>query len=346
MKTILKLIVLSSLLLVVTNSYSQAPEGINYQATVRNASGNLITNQSVSVIFAIKQNSTSGTIVYQENQTLTTNAYGGFVAIIGKGTVTSGTFAGINWGGDDHFLNVQVNGNDLGTTQMMSVPYALQAKKATIAENLSNPVWKKKASNGDYFTVGEPVIIGDSVQSANRLTIKDNSGGSETVDIIQTNAGVGDDVINMNVTTSASNSAPGQFLECAANGNVKAKINTNGIIELDSNLKISDGEINVTQKTGSANLIPIAYGFVSPSGSITTSGKTNNFSVVKSSTGIYDITITGESYYFSSYVCNVTLSDNAGFVTSTSISGKLRIYTRNTGGILTDRSFYFIVYKP
>lgn len=343
MKTTIKILLVASILMLSDFVRGQAPEGINYQATVRNASGNLMTNQSTAVIFAIKKTSTSGTIIYQETQTVTTNAYGGFVAIIGKGTATTGTFAGIDWGSDDHFLNVRINGNDLGTTQMMSVPYALHAKTA---DKIKKPIWKKKLSNGDYFTEGKPIIIGDSVSSASRLTIVDNSGASEMIDLKQTNGGSGDDVINMDVTSTASSSSPGQFIEAHANGNNKFSVNTNGTMNIDSTIRITDGEINRNQ-TSTANLVPIAYGYVSATGAITSTGRTNNFTVTKFATGIYDITITGESYFYTNYVCNTTLAtSSAGLMSTNSSSGKLRVYTRNLSGTATDRAFYFIVYKP
>ena len=124
-----RFILISLLIIGLINSFSQSPEGINYQATVRNASGNLLTNQAV-VVFTIRQNSALGTIIYSESHSLTTNGFGGFNSVIGTGTPSTGTFSTINWGANAHFLSVSVNGIILGTTQMASVPYALFAKSA------------------------------------------------------------------------------------------------------------------------------------------------------------------------------------------------------------------------
>jgi hypothetical protein len=128
MKTSTKISLIISFLAISFSSLAQAPEGINYQATVRNSSGALMTSQSVAVIFSIRQTSAIGTIIYQETHSVTTNNYGGFTAIIGGGAATSGTFNSINWSSNSYYLNVTVNGNDLGTTQLISVPYALYAK--------------------------------------------------------------------------------------------------------------------------------------------------------------------------------------------------------------------------
>ena len=130
MKTTIKILSIIWIMTLTNYCFSQTPEGINYQATVRNSSGALMTNQSVSVVFAIKQNSSTGTTVYQETHSVTTNGYGGFNAVIGAGTSTTGTFSTINWGTSTFYLNVKVNGNDLGTTQLISVPYALYAKSS------------------------------------------------------------------------------------------------------------------------------------------------------------------------------------------------------------------------
>ena len=128
MKNLIQFTLLTLFLTFGFSSLGQAPEGINYQATVRNSSGALMTSQSVTVVFAIRQSSTIGAIIYQENHTVTTNAYGGFNTIIGSGTATTGTFSSINWGTGTYYLSVTVNGNNLGTTQLLSVPYALYSK--------------------------------------------------------------------------------------------------------------------------------------------------------------------------------------------------------------------------
>jgi hypothetical protein len=70
---------------------------ISYQAIAANGSGNPIVNSNVGVRLSILDNSASGSTLYIETQTKTTNAQGLFNLVIGQGTVTAGTFAGINW---------------------------------------------------------------------------------------------------------------------------------------------------------------------------------------------------------------------------------------------------------
>jgi hypothetical protein len=112
---------------------AQAPSAIPYQAVARNSSGNLMVNQTISVRFSIREASVSGTIVYQETHGVTTNALGLFVVNIGQGIPVSGTFSTINWASGAKFTQVEIDATggtsytDMGTQQMLSVPYALYA---------------------------------------------------------------------------------------------------------------------------------------------------------------------------------------------------------------------------
>ena len=123
---------LISIVALVANA--QAPQGFNYQATVRNNAGALMTNASVQLKFSILQDTATGTVVYSENQTKTTDGLGQVSTVVGQGTALTGTFAAINWGTGTHFLAIELNtGNGfvaMGTTQLLSVPYALYANTA------------------------------------------------------------------------------------------------------------------------------------------------------------------------------------------------------------------------
>jgi hypothetical protein len=110
---------------------AQAPQGFNYQATVRNSAGQLLLNQNVLVKFSILQNSASGAIVYSENQTATTDDLGHINLVVGQGTSITGSFSSINWASGTYFLGIELNTGAgyvaMGTNQLMSVPYALNA---------------------------------------------------------------------------------------------------------------------------------------------------------------------------------------------------------------------------
>ncbi len=144
--------VFAFLIIIVTNCQiiklkAQAPQTFPYQAVARDVSGNLISNQTIALRFSILNASNIGTVAYQETQMATTNSLGLFNVNIGQGTVTSGTFATINWATSTKYLKVELDiagGNNytvMGTTQLMSVPYALNAEKS------NDNVWTKTGNN-------------------------------------------------------------------------------------------------------------------------------------------------------------------------------------------------------
>lgn len=136
---ILKSISLTALLgISVLTAMAQAPESFNYQAVIRDAAGEITSNSAMNVRFSIKEDSPSGTTTYREFVDLTSNEFGLINHAVGTGTVDLGTFEDISWSANGMFLQVEVSFNngpyaDLGTTQMVSVPYALEAKHATNA---------------------------------------------------------------------------------------------------------------------------------------------------------------------------------------------------------------------
>lgn len=127
---------LATVLLTVT-VWAQSPEKMSYQAVIRNANNNLITSQQVGMQISIIQGSASGTVVYVETQTPTSNANGLVSFEIGTGT-TSDDFSSIDWANGPYFIKTETdpaggtNYTITGTSQLLSVPYALHAKTAEI----------------------------------------------------------------------------------------------------------------------------------------------------------------------------------------------------------------------
>jgi hypothetical protein len=115
-------------------SVNPVPPGIPYQAVVRNANGQVAANAAVTTRFTLHQNTADGAVEYQETHALATNAQGLMSTVLGQGTAVQNTFASINWANTTKFLQVEVDlGNgyvDLGTQQLMSVPYAMYAANA------------------------------------------------------------------------------------------------------------------------------------------------------------------------------------------------------------------------
>ena len=106
------------------------PDAISYQTVIRDASGDIIPNQTVSMKFLIRQGTPSGTVVYSELHSPTTNEFGLVNLEIGRGTPDSTSFNSIAWPDDKHFTEVLLDENggssftSMGAQEMLSVPYA------------------------------------------------------------------------------------------------------------------------------------------------------------------------------------------------------------------------------
>ena len=129
MKNILSILAIS--FFVNTIIAQSVPQKINYQAVAHDANGDVLANKNLNVTVGILSGSAVGTLVYEETHSVTSNQYGLFYFKIGEGVVSSGAMNTITWETTDHFVNVNVNGDDLGTTQLVSVPYALASGSAS-----------------------------------------------------------------------------------------------------------------------------------------------------------------------------------------------------------------------
>jgi hypothetical protein len=129
-----KLFITCAAMLLAVFVFAQSPNKMSYQAVIRNNSNALITNQAVGMRVSIIQGNSSGTAVYVETHTPTTNANGLASIEIGGGLVVSGTFSTINWANGPYFVQTETDPaggtsySIAGTSQLLSVPYALHAK--------------------------------------------------------------------------------------------------------------------------------------------------------------------------------------------------------------------------
>lgn len=132
----MKRILFFLLLLAGTTLLAQAPQAINYQGIARDLAGAPLISQSIGLRLSIHSGSSSGTIVYRETFSLTTNTFGLYTAQIGRGTPVSGTFSSIAWGSSPYFLEIEMditggtNYAAAGTSELISVPYALYAENS------------------------------------------------------------------------------------------------------------------------------------------------------------------------------------------------------------------------
>lgn len=178
-------------------SAAQVPQAISYQAVARNNAGNILANQLISLRFSVRDNTSGGTILYRETHSLTTNSLGSFTMNIGQGTVVLGTFAGINWGVNNKFLQVEMDAAggssyvDLGTQQMLSAPYALFAGTAAGGWSLTGNSGTVDGTNFIGTTTNVPLNFKVNNLKAGRIdnTLSNTFFGTQSGDAITTGDG-------------------------------------------------------------------------------------------------------------------------------------------------------------
>lgn len=127
---------------------NNVPAAISYQAIARNAQGQPLSDAAVQVKFTLLTDSLTGAAEYSESHSLTTNSLGLFTTAFGAGTPETGTFANINWASGGKYLKVELDAGDgfvdMGTQQLLSVPYSMRSNtssKAGTIENAGLPVY-------------------------------------------------------------------------------------------------------------------------------------------------------------------------------------------------------------
>lgn len=153
-------------------SFAQTPYEFNYQSVVRDGNGQPVVNKTIKVKLSVHEGSAVGAIVYWEQRTVTTNEFGLFTIAIGSAApqLSGGSLIAANWN-NKKFLQVELSLNndnnfiDAGTTQLLSVPYALQAANTTHIQG--KEVDAASPSNGQVLK-----------WNGNKWTASDDNGGS------------------------------------------------------------------------------------------------------------------------------------------------------------------------
>ncbi|MGV7106718.1 hypothetical protein [Flavobacterium sp. U410] len=173
-----KIYILFTFLVLSLNAFAQAPEKMSYQAVIRDASDALLTSTTVGMQISILQGSSSGTAVYVETQTPTTNANGLISIEVGSGSVVSGDFTAIDWSTGSYYIKSEIDpagGTSYtitGASQLLSVPYALFAKNAA---GIAGAEWTSNGNNINNTNTGS-VVVGPNVTNSDLNFYVTNSG--------------------------------------------------------------------------------------------------------------------------------------------------------------------------
>ncbi|MDA9875782.1 hypothetical protein N9D29_07230 [Flavobacteriaceae bacterium] len=159
-----------------TQLQAQAPQGFNYQATVRNSAGDLVVSTNVYFKFNVIQGAQAADPIFTETHEILTDDLGQVNLIIGQGTANTGVFSELDWSLGSYYLGIQLSidgPNDyvaMGTTQLLSVPYALYA-----------------ANSGNTTTTPNLESVLAQSNSANNQQIKDLQDPTESQDAVTKN---------------------------------------------------------------------------------------------------------------------------------------------------------------
>jgi hypothetical protein len=198
----------------IISAFPQAPQKLSYQAVIRNAGNQLVTNQQVRMRISILQGSATGTPVYVEIQTPTTNLNGLATLEIGGGTPVTGTFTGIDWSTGTYFIKNEAdptggtNYTITGTSQVLSVPYALHAETVASYPE-SDPIfgaWNKstgisinasQVSDLTTTVTNNPAMLANTAKNsyptadaAKVALLSGTNTGDETTSTIKTKLGI------------------------------------------------------------------------------------------------------------------------------------------------------------
>ncbi len=339
MKKLLVTLVFSISTLIVS---AQAPDRFQYQTVVRDNTGQPIANQSVGIRINIHKGSAGGAISYSETHSSVTNDFGLVNLQIGGGTPVSGTMGAVQWGSDEFHLEVELdaaggtNYVSMGTTQLLSVPYALSS---------GDKVWDKNGTSATY----DAGNVGIGTNAPSNFVEVTGANSAVLMSIEKTDAAGGNDVLEIRTQTGAPDNAA--FIEMQRGTVVEARVNTDGSAEF-LNVKVEEDLSSSTSPVKGkvyANGLPIAYGYVS-SGTTTATLVTDYgiASITKpaSTTGEYRIilnkTVVGEPVIIAT---SFNGSPGDEIATANKVSAtEIEINITDGSGVALNSNFYFVVF--
>ena len=267
---------------------AQTPQGFNYQATVRNNTGDLIVNTNVYFKFNVMQGSQTSVPLYSETHFVPTDDLGQVNLVIGKGTPDTGSFSQIDWSLGSYFLGIELDTGKgyvaMGTSQMLSVPYALFAENSgnstPSTPNLETVLAENNSANNQQIKdLQDPTDEQDAVtkrylemEIADLQTQINNiqNNGSELPGFISTDNLIAYYPFNGNANDASEN---------GLHGEVKGAMPSNDRYgRLNSAFLFTDNQYIIIPNTEEKNLFPLTISLWYKPNTFPDGGNTNIFS--------------------------------------------------------------------
>ncbi len=258
-------------------AFAQSPNQFKYQAVLRDASGNIIANQQKQVVIDILQGSATGQSVFSETHDVVTSAQG--IINLNIGSANSTGIADINWNSNAYYIRITVGGVVMGTSQLVSVPYALNARTVSTFDyqNLTNKPALFSGNYNDLTNKPTGVNIGD-IQYWN---------GTDWINVA---AGLPGQYLQLNTTKIPSWSGP-----------TYPSVSSTAISGITTSTATSGG--NVTNDGGaSVTARGVCWG-TSPNPTIASSKTSDGAGVGNFTSNLTGLT-PGTTYYLRSYATN------------------------------------------
>ena len=296
---------------------AQAPQGFKYQTSVRDNSGNLLANKLIAIKLSLIKDSAYGTTVYSEKFNVSTNDFGIANLNVGSGNVLQGTFTSINWNSGSFFLKIDIDMNNgtnfqyMGTSQLLSVPFAMYATKSgsSVDDGDKDPTNELQTLSvtGNKLNLSQANqvnIDADTTNELQQLTLTNNT--------LQLNKNGGNIDLTKFAVDSQQLSLNGNTLSISKGNNVRLNdIDSTNELQL---LTLVNDTLKLSKNGGNVNLLKYA----ADSQSLVLSGRTLSISRGNSIvlTGAIDLDAdpTNEIQQISIHADTLKLSRDTSFI--------------------------------
>ncbi len=333
-----KLLVLITVIFCSLNVQAQVPQALTYQAIARNASGSAIVNSNISIRISIKDVNATGPTLYSETQSVTTNQFGLFTMSVGTGLIQSGNFSNINWAAGSKFMKVEMDPTggsgyiDMGTSQLLSVPYALMA--GSLVGGAGGDNWGTQTANTNTTLTGNgttvtPLGIAQQGAAIGQVLKWNGTTWAPATDLIGSSGG--DNWGTQTVITSSALTGGGTFsspLNLAQQGAVSGQVlKWNGATWAPGNDIDNDAQtLNISGSTltisnGNSVSLPAQINYVAGSGINVTGNIISNIGDLSSTNELQTLSVAGNQLTISGGNSVAIPTNNYSSGTGISVAG-------------------------